>query len=172
MNPIPHMKRIRLVLLDVDGVLTTGEIVYTGAELETKTFNVRDGLGIRLLMRAGIGVGIVTGRRSAALDRRCSELGITLVFDGVSDKGAVLDEILSKTGLSVDEVAFMGDDLPDISLMRRVGFGVAVADAAEQVKHAADIVTGKKGGCGAVRELAESILRANDIWDELIAVWV
>ncbi|NOY69764.1 MAG: HAD hydrolase family protein [Deltaproteobacteria bacterium] len=165
------MKRIRLVLLDVDGVLTTGGIAYTGSELETKVFNVKDGLGIRLLMRAGIGVGIVTGRRSAALDRRCSELGIKLMFDGVSDKGAVLAQVLSATGLSVDEVAFMGDDLPDIPLLRKVGFGVAVADAAEQVKHAADIVTEKNGGCGAVRELSESILRAKGVWDELIAVW-
>ena len=166
-----QLSRIKLLLLDVDGVMTKGEIIYTDDNSETKIFNVKDGLGIRLLMRAGIRVGVVTGRRSAALDRRCRELGITLVFDGVQDKGAVFDRVIFENDLSAEEIAFVGDDIPDIPLIRRVGLGVAVADAADPVKRAADMVLEKKGGCGAVREISESILRAKGVLDGLIALW-
>ncbi len=163
--------KIKLLLLDVDGVLTRGEIIYTGGDQETKVFNVKDGLGIRLMMKAGIQVGIVTGRQSAAVDRRCRELGITLVYTGVDAKASVLNDILEKTGLNRDQIAFIGDDLPDIPLMKNVGIGVAVADASAVVRKSADYVTECRGGHGAVREFCEVILKARGRWDELIRVW-
>ena len=162
---------IKLLLMDVDGVLTRGEIIYTGLDQETKIFNAKDGLGIRLLQKGDVQAGVVTGRRSAALDRRCRELGIDLVYAGIGAKASVLAEILEKTGLSKDQVAFIGDDLPDIPLMKSVGFGVAVADASEAVQKNADFVTERNGGCGAVRELIELILKAKGLWEELIKVW-
>ena len=166
------LNRIKLLLLDVDGVLTGGHIIYSNAGVETKVFNVKDGLGIKLLMNAGIKVGIVTGRSSEALLLRCKDLGITLIYDGIKEKGAILDTILDRTGLSADEVAFAGDDLPDIPLLKKVGVSVAVADAHERVKNSADIVTIKKGGDGAVRELCEMILKAKGLWDNIIENYI
>ena len=124
---------IQLLLLDVDGVLTTGQVVYTDSGEEIKAFSVKDGLGLRLAMDNGIQVGIVTGRSSRALGHRCRNLGIKLVFDNVRDKAAKLPEITAQTGIAADQMAFVGDDLPDIPLMRRVGLAVAVADAAPEV---------------------------------------
>ena len=158
------LKRVRLLLLDVDGVLTDGRIVYTDEGAEVKHFNVRDGLGIRMLLDAGIPVGIVTGRRSAALMHRCRDLGIEFVLDGVGDKAAVMDRIAKDTGVAPAETAFMGDDLPDIPLMRRVGVSVAVADAHEEVLAEADMRTAAPGGAGAVREFCERLLAAQGLW--------
>ena len=163
-----HLKKISLVLLDVDGVLTTGQVIYDDAGRETKVFNVRDGLGIRLLMEAGIPVGIVTGRRSMALVHRCNNLGIQLLEDGVTDKAAALERILAETGVSAERTAFVGDDLPDLPIMRRVGVPIAVGDAHDQVKQAAVWTTRAKGGCGAVREISERILKSNGLWEPLI----
>ncbi len=167
MNLSP-LKNIKLLLLDVDGVLTTGQIIYSTGGVETKAFSVKDGLGIRLLRDAGIDVGIVTGRRSEALLVRCRDLGITLVYDGVKAKADVLDEILEVTGFSAEEIAFMGDDLPDISLMKKVGIGIAVNDAHDAVKSAAGIVTRLPGGKGAVREVCEMILDAKHLLQKAI----
>lgn len=163
-----QLKQISLLLLDVDGVLTTGQVIYDDNGHETKIFNVRDGLGIRLLMEAGIHVGIVTGRRSKALVHRCNNLGITLLKDGIRDKAAALEEIFKETGLSSEETAFMGDDLPDLAIMKRVGLPIAVGDAHETVKKAAAITTDAKGGCGAVREISERILKSKGKWEGLI----
>jgi len=162
------LDQIKLLLLDVDGVLTSGHIIYSNAGVETKAFHVKDGLGMRLLLEAGIDIGIVTGRSSEALQHRCSDLGITLVYDGIKEKGVLLDTILDKTGLTAKQVAFMGDDLPDISLIKKVGVGIAVADAHKNVKKTADIITLNKGGDGAVRELCEMILKAKGLWDNII----
>ncbi len=162
------LNQIKLLLLDVDGVLTSGHIIYSNAGMETKAFHVKDGLGIKLLINAGIDIGIVTGRKSEALLQRCNDLGITLIFDGIKEKGAVLDTILARTGLLAKQVAFMGDDLPDISLLKKVGVSVAVADAHENVKKSVDIITHNKGGNGAVRELCEMILKDNGLWDNII----
>ena len=162
------LSRIKLLLLDVDGVLTSGHIIYSNAGMETKAFHAKDGLGIKLLMNAGIDIGIVTGRSSEALFQRCNDLGIKLIFDGIKEKGAVLDTILSRTGLLAEQVAFMGDDLPDISLLKKVGVSIAVADAHESVKKSVDIITHKKGGDGAVREVCEMMLKANGLWDNII----
>jgi 3-deoxy-D-manno-octulosonate 8-phosphate phosphatase (KDO 8-P phosphatase) len=167
MSDTPFNK-ITLLLLDVDGVLTTGQVIYNDAGQETKVFNVRDGLGIRMLMEAGVRVGIVTGRRSMALVHRCRNLGIDLLRDGIRDKAAALESILKETGVNAADTAFIGDDLPDLPIMRRIGAPIAVADAHELVKQAAVLTTLAKGGCGAVREVSERILRARGEWDELI----
>lgn len=164
----PLFAGIKLLLLDVDGVLTTGQIIYSGDNVETKIFNVRDGLGIRLLQSAGITVGIVTGRTSEALHTRCNDLGITMIYDGVKEKGKILDAILADTGCRNTEVAFMGDDLPDISLMKKVGVSVAVADAHDAVKNAASIITNRAGGMGAVREVCEMILADKQLLEKMI----
>jgi len=165
---INKLKRIKLLLLDVDGVLTDGSIIYNDNGAETKIFNVKDGLGIRLLMEAGIKVGIVTGRTSKALYHRCTNLGISLIFDGVHEKTSVLELISEHTGLLADEIAFVGDDLPDLPLMRRVGLSIAVADAHETVIENVDMVTAKKGGAGAVREVCEAILKAQGFWKKIL----
>jgi 3-deoxy-D-manno-octulosonate 8-phosphate phosphatase (KDO 8-P phosphatase) len=161
-------KNIKLILFDVDGVLTDGGIIYNEIGKEIKIFNVKDGLGIRLLMKAGIQVGIVTGRSSEALRHRCQNLGITLTYEGVRDKGGLLNEIIETTGFQSEEIAFMGDDLPDLSIMRKVGFSIAVADAHENVMEEADMVTHAKGGEGAVREVCEKILKSQGHWKNLM----
>ncbi len=158
------LKNIKLLLLDVDGVLTDGGIIYDDRGVETKVFNVKDGLGIRLLLNEGIQVGIVTGRRSQVLYRRCEDLGIDLVFDGIRDKAAAFDTILERTGLSPGETAFMGDDLPDLPIMKRAGVSIAVSDAHEACIEFADLVTNLKGGTGAVREVCEMILKAKGLF--------
>jgi len=165
---INKLKRIKLLLLDVDGVLTDGSIIYNDNGTETKVFNVNDGLGIRLLMEAGLKVGIVTGRTSKALYHRCTNLGISLIFDGVHEKVSVLEIISKQTGLLTEEIAFVGDDLVDLPLLRRVGLSIAVANAHETVIENVDMVTSKKGGDGAVREICEAILKAQGLWNNII----
>jgi len=163
-----RLKQIRLLLLDVDGVLTDGTIIYSDTGVETKAFNVKDGLGIKLLMKAGIHAGIITGRSSPALLKRTRELGITWMFDNVTDKAAVLDHIVSVSGIDTRHMAFIGDDLPDLAPMKRVGLPIAVADADEAVIELAQIVTTRKGGQGAVREICEAILKAQDLWGKAL----
>ncbi len=162
------LKGIKLLILDVDGVLTDGSIIYDDNGVETKVFSVKDGLGIRLLMEAGINLCIATGRRSNALYNRCKNLGIVHIFDGVRDKAAILDLVLDQVGVSADEVAFIGDDLPDLALMQMVGLSIAVADAHKTVLENADMVTSAKGGAGAVREACEAILKAKGLWENIL----
>lgn len=162
------LKHIKLLILDVDGVLTDGGIIYNDNGVETKIFNVKDGLGIRLLMQAGINLCIATGRRSNALYNRCKNLGIEHIFDGADDKAAILDLILDRTGVSAEQVAFIGDDLPDLALMKKVGLSIAVADAHKTVLKNADMVTSTKGGNGAVREVCEAILKAQGFWENIL----
>ncbi len=165
---IEKLKLITLLLLDVDGVLTTGSIIYNNDGVETKIFQAKDGLGIKLLMDAGINVGIITGRQSEALYQRCRDLGIKLIFDGIHNKGAVIDEIIKKESVSREQIAFIGDDLPDLSAFKSVGFTIAVSDAHETLRAHADIITTAGGGKGAVREVCESILKAKELWEEII----
>jgi len=162
------LKGIKLLIIDVDGVLTDGSIIYNDNGVETKVFSVKDGLGIKLLMEAGINLCIATGRRSNALNNRCKNLGIVHIFDGVRDKAAILDLILDQVGVSADEVAFIGDDLPDLALMKMVGLSIAVADAHKTVLENADMVTSAKGGAGAVREACEAILKAQGLWENIL----
>jgi len=165
---VQRIKRIQLMLLDVDGVLTSGEIIYNDSGEQIKIFSVKDGLGIRLLKEAGIQVGIITGRKGKALQHRCNNLGIELIFDGIRDKSEALERISTQTGISLEAMAFVGDDLPDLPAMNRVGLSIAVGDAAEAVRKAAHITTKAPGGKGAVREVCETILKTQGRWDELI----
>ena len=173
-NPktLDKLKKVKLLVLDVDGVLTDASIIYNDRGEETKIFNAKDGLGIRMLLDTGIGVCIVTGRRSKALNHRCDNLGIASVFDGVSDKAAAFETILAESGISSEATAAIGDDLPDLPLLRKAGCAIAVADAHEMVRRYADIVTTEKGGRGAVRELSETILKAQGHWESAIAKWI
>ncbi len=159
---------VSILLCDVDGVLTKGEVIYSDQGIETKIFNVKDGLGIRLLINSGIDVGIITGRSSSALKQRCHDLGITLIYQGIKNKITALNEIIKTKQIKKDEIAFIGDDLPDLCLLNRVGFPVTVSDADETVKKAAAYITTAKGGCGAVREVCELILKSKGVWKNTI----
>jgi len=162
------LKQIRLLLLDVDGVLTDGSITYNDNGAESKVFNVKDGLGLRWLMDAGIKVCIATGRTSKALRHRCRDLGIDHIYEGVREKDTLLDSIIEQTGVSDKEIAFIGDDLVDLPLMKKIGLAIAVADAHEAVIDNVVMVTSAKGGVGAVREVCEAILKAQGLWDNIL----
>ncbi len=161
--------RVRLFLTDVDGVLTDGGIVFDGNGVETKRFHVRDGHGIKMMQRAGIRVGFLTGRTSEVVRIRARELGVTLVRQGSTDKVACWRELLGETGFSPEESAYVGDDLVDLPLMRLVGFSAAVADAEEAVRAAADFVSARRGGDAAVREIVEFVLRSAGAWERVAA---
>ena len=163
----PGLADIQLLLLDVDGVLTDGSITYSDSGEQIKTFHSRDGFGLRLLMDSGVRVGIITGRVSKALGYRCENLGITLVFDGVKNKSVALEKIILETGIPAGNIAFAGDDLIDLPVMKKVGVSFCVADAPEEVKQHSRIVTTREGGRGAVREICESILKAKGLWDNI-----
>jgi YrbI family 3-deoxy-D-manno-octulosonate 8-phosphate phosphatase len=159
---------IRLILSDVDGVLTDGRLVYGNAGIESKAFHIRDGQGIRLWQQNGLHFGIVTARSSEVVKRRAEELDIAIVRQGAHDKLAAVREITTEHGLSLHAVCYIGDDLPDLAPLQSVGLGVAVADAAEEVRQAATYVTSQPGGRGAVRELVELILKNTNRWDTTI----
>ncbi|MDG2093697.1 MAG: HAD hydrolase family protein [Phycisphaerales bacterium] len=160
--------QIRLLCLDVDGVMTDGRLQLDGEGREMKTFHIHDGLAIRLWQSTGRTVAVITGRASKPVSTRCRELGITLLADGQSKKLPAWRELLERTGIPAEEAAMVGDDLPDIPLIMAAGLGVAVANAAPEVKTAADHVTTCSGGQGAIREVIESILKSNGEWDQLI----
>jgi 3-deoxy-D-manno-octulosonate 8-phosphate phosphatase (KDO 8-P phosphatase) len=162
------LEHVALLVLDVDGVLTDGKITYTDSGEQIKSFLSRDGLGLRLLMDAGIQVGIITGRTSGALAHRCRNLGIDLVFDGIRDKADAMAQMAVHTGIDLSAMAFVGDDLIDLPAMNRAGVAVAVADATDEVKARADIITRAKGGQGAVREICEAILKAKGLWEQAL----
>lgn len=166
---LPRLARVRLLLLDCDGVLTDGGVTLAADGVESKTFHIRDGLGIRAWQRAGGRTGIVTGRSSPVVERRAAELGIDFVRQGVDDKLAAVAGILAACGLSWEDAAFVGDDLPDLPVVERCGLGVAVADAAAELRAAADLVTALPGGRGAVRELVERLLAARGQWEAIVA---
>jgi YrbI family 3-deoxy-D-manno-octulosonate 8-phosphate phosphatase len=159
---------IRFLLLDIDGVMTDGAIVYTSDGEELKRFNVKDGAGLKYWQRAGHGAGIITGRSSPMVLRRAGELGITLVAMDAKNKLPVFRKMLADAGVGPEEAAVMGDDLPDLPLIARAGLGIAPADAVEEVRDAAAVVTRKKGGRGAVREAVEFILKAQGRWDGIM----
>ena len=161
-------QRIKLLLMDCDGVLTDGRLWLTSDGDEQKAFHARDGQGISLLHRAGLRTGIITGRTSSAVDRRAQDLKMSYVRQYAKDKIKALDEILADAGVTRDECTYIGDDVADIPVMRRVGFAVAVSDAVEETKQAAHYVTEFKGGQGAVREVCDFILKAQGRWDELM----
>lgn len=158
---------ITLLLLDVDGVLTDGTIIYSDSGEEIKAFNVRDGHGLKLLMRAGLEVALLTARESKVLLHRARDLGITAVYQKAIDKLAAYRAIIDEKKIEDRNVCFVGDDIIDIPVLRRVGFSAAVADAVPEVKEVVDYVTGQAGGKGAVREVCELLLKAQNKWEQV-----
>jgi YrbI family 3-deoxy-D-manno-octulosonate 8-phosphate phosphatase len=163
---------IELIVSDVDGVFTEGGIVFDNQGIETKRFHIRDGLGVKLWLRAGYRFGILSARTSHIVKVRAAELGVGLVRQGVEDKLPAALELIREMGCELEQVCYIGDDLPDLPVIRRVGLGVAVADASLEVRQAADYVTQLAGGCGAVREIVEVLLKAKKRWDDLIRKYV
>jgi 3-deoxy-D-manno-octulosonate 8-phosphate phosphatase (KDO 8-P phosphatase) len=161
-------RAIKLVLMDCDGVLTDGRLELLENGDEQKTFHARDGQGISLLHRAGLKTGIISGRTSSATERRARDLQMHYVRQYAKDKVAALDEILGLAGVSGDETAYLGDDVGDIPVMKRVRLAAAVADAVPETKAAAHYITQLRGGHGAVREVCDLILKAQGRWEELM----
>jgi 3-deoxy-D-manno-octulosonate 8-phosphate phosphatase (KDO 8-P phosphatase) len=162
-------RRIRLLLFDVDGVLTDGKILLHADGTESKIFDIRDGTAIVLAQRAGLRIGLLSGRQAAATAERAAQLRIPIVRQGTADKLETLEEIIAAEGVSADEVAFMGDDLLDLPVIERVGLGAAPADAADEVRGRAQWIATGNGGDGAVRELIEMVLKAQGRWDGIVA---
>lgn len=161
-------RRVKLLLLDVDGVLTDGTIVIDGAGKETKRFDVRDGHGVKLLQEAGIKVGFITGRSSRAVAYRARELGVALVYQNAADKVAAYEKIKAKAALADDQIAYAGDDLQDLPLLLRVGFSVTVKNGWQGLKHRVDYVTVNRGGEGAVREISEVLLESQKKLSQIV----
>lgn len=166
--PLKQARGIRMLVLDVDGVLTDGRILMDNAGEETKGFNVRDGHGIKMLQRAGIEVAILTGRSSKVVEHRARDLGIKYVVQGSLRKTAGLDELCEKSGIAPDACAYMGDDVVDLPAMNRCGLRTAPADAHIGVRKTADWVSDHAGGFGAVRQLAEGLILAAGVWPQII----
>jgi 3-deoxy-D-manno-octulosonate 8-phosphate phosphatase (KDO 8-P phosphatase) len=159
---------IRLILSDVDGVMTDGRIIIDNQGIETKRFHVRDGMGIALWQKAGYRFGLITLRSSQIVKLRVAELGIDIVRQGIENKLTAMRQIVAELRLTPSQVCYIGDDLPDLAAMRSSGLCVAVADACEELRKIAHYVTAQSGGLGAVRETVELILKAQHRWDDLI----
>lgn len=159
---------IRLLIVDIDGVMTDGKI-YTSASGEAfKAFDVKDGLGLKMLMRNGIGVAVITAKESGIVARRLAELGVKDVFQGVSDKAAKFNSLIREKGLAPEACAYIGDDLPDIAVMSLAGLSAAPSDATEIIRERADFVSRKPGGAGCVREVAELILKSQSLYEKTL----
>ena len=165
-------RRVKLLVLDVDGVLTDGRMTLTERGDELKSFHTHDGMGVNLAKRAGIAVALVTGEKSTIAQARGTKLGVADVVLGARRKAETIDELMVKFGVAPAEVAFMGDDLLDIPALERVGLAVAPANAVPEVRALVDVVTRAAGGAGAVRECVELILRAQGLWDEAVRAFV
>ena len=165
----PKAKLIKLLLLDVDGVLTDGSLTYTHTGDEIKTFHCRDGFGITLLRESGVEVGLITARQSEALLRRARDLHLTHVYQGKRNKTEVFRQIIAELHLRPEEVAYMGDDWLDLSLLRQVGFSATVADGCYEVRQEVDYVARAKGGRGAVREVCDLLVEARGKRESLLA---
>jgi len=161
-------RNVSLLILDVDGVLTDGSIILDSKENELKSFHVRDGHGIKMLIRAGVRVAIITGRHSKVVERRARELGIKDVFQKCFDKTIAYRQLAETYSLRDGEIAFVGDDIVDIPVLRRCGLPVAVADAEDAVKPFAKMITRQNGGRGAVREVCDFLLKAKGLWKDII----
>ena len=163
--------RIKLILLDVDGVLTDGAVVIFGDGSESKRFHIRDGIALVWAQRSGITVGLLSARQSPTTAQRAAQLGITLIHQGVASKINTYDQIVGDMVLSDEEVAYMGDDIVDLAVLARAGLSAAPSDAVAEVRSRVDFVSTRPGGNGAVRELVEMILRAQGHWDPLVAAY-
>jgi 3-deoxy-D-manno-octulosonate 8-phosphate phosphatase (KDO 8-P phosphatase) len=165
---IEKAKKVKLLLLDVDGVLTDGRIIYDSKGREIKFFYVHDGMGVYLLKKAGIPTVLVTAKGSSAIKPRARDMQVEAVFENVSPKTSILDKVLKRFKVEPEEICFVGDDLVDLGLMKRVGFRVAVFNACSEIKSLAHYITLKEAGKGAVREIAEIILKAKGVWEALV----
>ncbi|KAF0155658.1 MAG: 3-deoxy-D-manno-octulosonate 8-phosphate phosphatase (KDO 8-P phosphatase) [Syntrophaceae bacterium] len=163
------LKKIKMLVLDIDGVMTDGSIIMDSDGREMKNFNVRDGHGLVMIQRHGIQVAILTGRTSTVVDHRARDLKITEVYQGALNKKEIFAQILKKNNLTPDTISYMGDDIVDIPVLKMVGFSVAVADALDLVKKTVDYITVNRGGQGAVREICEMLLMAQGYWPEVAA---
>ena len=161
-------RRIRLLILDVDGVLTDGKLFFDYQGNEYKSFHARDGHGMKMLQQSGVEIAVISGRESPIVTMRMQSLGVTHVYQGQEDKRAAFNELLEKLALSSEEVAYVGDDVIDLPVMMHVGLAIAVADANEAVKACADWSTTLNGGLGAVREVCDLILQAQDKFESLL----
>ena len=161
--------KIKTLILDVDGVLTNGQILINDKGEEFKSFHVRDGQGLRLLMQAGIEVIIISGRKSEAVSHRAKELGIRDVYQGVKDKGVLLRKLIKQKKIECEHLCCIGDDLADLPLFHQAALSIAVADAAPEVRHEAGVITESGGGKGAVREACEMILKGLGIWEKTLS---
>jgi 3-deoxy-D-manno-octulosonate 8-phosphate phosphatase (KDO 8-P phosphatase) len=161
--------RVRLMIFDVDGVFTDGSLYFSAEGDTMKSFNSLDGHGVKMLQKIGIQTAIITGRKSGIVNARAKELGITHLFQGVEDKTVALEELLAKAGVSAADCGYMGDDWPDLAVMRRCGFAAAPANAHPEVIQRVHWVAEARGGHGAVREVCDAILRAQHRYDELLA---
>jgi 3-deoxy-D-manno-octulosonate 8-phosphate phosphatase (KDO 8-P phosphatase) len=163
------MRRLKLMIFDVDGVLTDGTLYFSESGTELKAFNARDGHGIKMLKESGVEVAILSARRSRAVDARAAELGLTLVEQGALHKGRAFEDLISRTRIAAEAAGYMGDDLVDLPVLTRCGFAVTVPDAPLAVRKRAHHVTRASGGRGAAREICELIMRAQDTLEQAVA---
>lgn len=168
---VARIRQIRWVISDVDGVLTDGGIILDSHGIETKRFDVKDGHGIKLLQRAGIQVALITGRTSEVVALRASELHISEIVQGANDKKLAYVALKSRLGLTDRDIAYIGDDVVDLPILKQAGVAFAVRDAVHEVKAIADFVTARPGGYGAVREVAELILKTQQHWETLMSYY-
>lgn len=167
-NCLPKAEKVKLLLLDVDGILTDGSITYSDEGIELKTFNSKDGFGLNLVRKAGVEVGIITARSSQALIRRCQDLKIDHLYQGRRNKVETFQEVIAELGLTASEVAYMGDDWLDLPLLARVGFSATVADALAEVKEVTHFTSRFNGGQGGVREVCDLIVEAKGMYEKLL----
>ena len=164
-------KKVKFLLLDVDGVLTDGRIIYDSKGLDSKFYDVHDGLGVYLLCRLGIKTILITAKGSATIKHRAKDMHVEAVYEDILPKTKVYEIVLKKYGLRDDEVCFVGDDLVDLCILKRAGVPIATHNAAPEIKRAALYVTKKDGGRGAVREVAELILKSKNLWSKALAIY-
>lgn len=165
-------KGVRLIALDVDGVLTDGSVTISSSGEEIKSFNILDGMGIRFAINCGLTVAVISGRASLPVEQRMKDLGVSEIVQGAKNKAAALKDLCSKYSLHPDEVAFVGDDVNDLPAFHTAGLRIAVANACQEVKNASDFVTQNSGGHGAVREAIEALLKAQGRWEKAVRDYV
>lgn len=163
-----QFEKVEVILSDVDGVFTDGGLMFDNQGIESKKFHVRDGLGVKLWQNAGHQFGLITARTSHIVKMRAQELGVNIVRQGFENKLPVAQELIAELGVTPEQVCYVGDDLADLALIQYVGVGVAVADAVEEVRTEADWVTKREGGKGAIRELIETVLKAQKRWNDIV----
>jgi 3-deoxy-D-manno-octulosonate 8-phosphate phosphatase (KDO 8-P phosphatase) len=169
---LARARRVRLAIFDVDGVLTDGTIHLSAKGEETKAFNILDGLGFKMLAQSGVQLALLSGRKSPIVTLRAKETGVTHVLQGIGDKLAAYEKLLAKLGLAEAETSFMGDDLPDLPVLRRCGLALSVPNAVKVVREHAHYVTQNAGGCGAAREACELLMRGQGTLDRQMKAWI